>query len=758
MRSIARLAVRAPVAVLLTWIAAVIGLQAINVVTGPDMRDVFSLEGADSQAAYDLLGESFPELAGDVDLIAWRVSEGDVRDPAARDAAQGWLADIAEVDAVAAVVSPFEPQGAHQISADGTIAYAQVAYVDTAYNLELDGLEAVGAVVDEAHGSEVDGTAVTVGHVGQGASRLSDPEVGVGELLGIAIAAVILYFAFGTVRAATVPLISAVVALVGSLAALGLFSQLTPIALTAPLLSVLLGMGIGIDYALFIVNRHRTALRGGMEVRRSIVASITTSGRAVVFAGMTVFISLTGMLVPQVQFLSSLAIAAAITVVFSVAASVTLVPAMLTLLGMRVLSKRERAVLAASADASESAALSQEKAWSQEAQSGRFASLVERRPLWASVAALALLAVLAIPTLSMRLGSTDAGNDPAGTPTRVGYDLVADGFGEGSNAAMVVTVDLAPAAPVTQDALPPALIELTAALMDDGSVAATVGPLVNATGDTAVIHVIPVAGSQELDTEQLLERIRGDYAANAEAAGFPTHVGGAVATWADFTDRIADSLPVFFALVVGLSMLVLLVAFRSLMLPLIGAAMNMLSAAAAFGVVVAVFQWGWGRELIGTGDGAPIEPFVPLILFALLFGLSMDYQVFLVSRMAELWHSTGDNALAVRRGLAEVSRVIIAAASIMVVVFGSFVTSDARVMKLLGLGLAVAILIDAFVIRVFLMPAIMRLLGSRTWWIPAWLDRVLPHIDIDGATQSAGVHGESAVEDPAPAMVGAARR
>lgn len=758
MRSIARLSVRTPVVVILAWIAAVIGLQATNFAAGPDMRDVFSLDGADSQAAYDLLGESFPELAGDVDLIAWSVSEGSVLDPAARAAAEGWLADIAAVDAVATVVSPFEPQGAHQISADGTIAYAQVGYVDTAYNLELVDLEIVGETVHAAHGSEAGGATMTVGHVGQGASRLTDPEVGVGELIGIAIAAVILYFAFGTVRAATVPLVSAIVALGASLAALGLFSQLTPIALTAPLLAVLLGMGIGIDYALFIVNRHRTALRGGMELRRSIVASITTSGRAVVFAGMTVFISLTGMLVPQVQFLSSLAIAAAITVVFSVAASVTLVPAMLTLLGTRVLSKRERAALAVSADAPGSGAVSQEAAWSQEAQSGRFASLVERRPLWASVAALALLAVLAIPTLSMRLGSSDAGNDPAGAPTRIAYDLVAEGFGEGSNAAMVVTVDLSSAAPVSQDALPPALMELTGALMADGSVAATMGPLVNATGDAAVIHVIPMAGSQELDTEQLLERIRGDYAVTAEAAGFPTHVGGAVATWADFTDRIADSLPVFFALVVGLSMVVLLVAFRSLMLPLIGAAMNLISAAAAFGVVVAVFQWGWGAELIGAGDGAPIEPFAPLILFALLFGLSMDYQVFLVSRMAELWHSTGDNALAVRRGLAEVSRVIIAAASIMVVVFGAFVTSDARVMKLLGLGLAVAILIDAFVIRVFLMPAIMRLLGPRTWWIPAWLDRVLPHIDIDGTAHTAEAPGAAAAREPAPELVGAARK
>ncbi len=758
MRSIARLAVRAPVAVIIAWIAAVIGLQAVNIAAGPDMRDAFSLDGADSQAAYDLLGESFPELAGDVDLLAWSVSDGDVRDPALRDAAQEWLAEIAAVDAVATVVSPFSPQGAHQISADGTIAYSQIGYVDTAYNLDIDGLEAVGEVVHAAHGSQVNDTVMTVGLVGSGASRLTDPEVGVGELLGVAIAAVILYFAFGTVRAATVPLVSAIVALGGSLAALGLFSQLTPIALTAPLLSVLLGMGIGIDYALFIVNRHRTALRGGMEVRRSIVASITTSGRAVVFAGMTVFISLTGMLVPQVQFLSSLAIAAAITVVFSVAASVTLVPAMLTLLGMRVLSKREREVLAASGDASGSGTASQERAWSQEAQSGRFASLVERRPLWASVAALALLLVLAIPTLSMRLGSTDAGNDPAGSSTRIAYDLVAEGFGEGSNAAMVVTVDLSSAAPVTQDAPPQALMELTGALGDDNSVAAAMGPLVNAAGDAAVIHVIPVGGSQELDTEQLLERIRGDYAVTADTAGFPTHVGGAVATWSDFTDRIADSLPVFFALVVGLSMLVLLVAFRSLMLPLIGAAMNMLSAAAAFGVVVAVFQWGWGRELIGTGDGAPIEPFAPLILFALLFGLSMDYQVFLVSRMAELWHATGDNALAVRRGLAEVSRVIIAAASIMVVVFGSFVTSDARVMKLLGLGLAVAILIDAFVIRVFLMPAVMRLLGPRVWWIPAWLDRVLPHIDIDGTAHTAEAPGGAATHARAPELVGAARQ
>jgi RND superfamily putative drug exporter len=721
MKALAHLATRRPIAVLLGWVGLVVGLQLLVAVTGQDIRDTFSLPGTDSQEAYDLLDERFPTRSGDVDTIAYEVSTGSVTDPAVQAAVDALLQEIAAVPSVASIVSPYSAEGAGQISANGTIAYATVTYNDQAYNLPLEDIEAVEEAVIHADATEAGAIDLTIGQSGQPASRLNNPEVAIGELIGVGIAAIILFVAFGSLMATTIPLIGAIVALTGTMAVLGLTSHIEPVSTSAPLLAVLLGLGIGIDYALFIVNRHRLGLKAGRDVSASVVASVTTSGRAVVFAGVTVFIALGGMLVPQIAFLTSLAVAAAITVLFSVAASITLVPALLKLYGHRVLSKRERAHLAEHGPITATTV-----------EPGRFARLVERRPIVTSLVALGVLGALAVPALDLRLGTADQGNDPQGNLTRVAYDLISDGFGPGANGPLVIAVDLGEAGPLNPAAPPAALGALLSSLAADPEVVAVLGPLPNEAGDTVIIQAIPAGSPQDESTELLVERVRDTYAAVSGEAGLTVHVGGAVAGNMDFTDAIADSLPVFFLVVVGLSMLVLTVAFRSLVLPLVGAAMNMLSAAAAFGITVAVFQWGWGHQVIGIGEGGPIEPFAPLILFALLFGLSMDYQVFLVSRVAELWHATGDNNLAVKRGLAEVSRVIIAAASIMVVVFGSFVTSEARVMKLLGLGLAAAIFIDAFVIRVVLMPAIMRMLGKWNWWMPQWLDRILPHLDIDG--------------------------
>ena len=718
MRFLATLATRRPWLVIIGWLVAIVALFGINAATGSDLRDTYSLPGTDSEAAYDLLGERFPAQAGDTDTIPFQVSHGSVNDAAVRSDVEAMLAKVAAVPSVASIVSPYSPDAVAQISSDGTIAYATVTYDDQAYNLPIADIEQVAAAVADTNGQKAGDATVTVGHSGQAASRLANPTVGPGELIGLLIAAGILFAAFGSVTAATVPLISAITALAATNAGLGIVSSVSPITTSAPTLAVLLGLGIGIDYALFIVNRHRLGLKAGKTVRDSVVTATTTSGRAVVFAGITVFIALAGMFVPQIAFLSGLATAAAITVLFSVAASITLVPALLALYGHRVLSRRERAQLGSEAALAQSVP-----------QPGRFASIVERRPLVTSLVALAVLAILAAPALSLRLGNADQGNDPAESSTRVAYDLVAKGFGPGANGPLVIAVDLT--GPNAQASLT-AFVDRVAS---DTGVAAVVGPLMNPAGDTAVIQALPSTSPQSVETQELVERVRDTYV--PEATDITIHVGGTVASSLDFTTAIANSLPVFLLVVVGLSVIVLTVAFRSVVLPLVGAAMNLLSAAAAFGVVVAVFQWGWGHSLIGIGEGGPVEPFAPLILFALLFGLSMDYQVFLVSRIAELWHATGDNAVAVRRGLAEVSRVILAAASIMVVVFGSFVTSDSRVMKLLGLGLAAAVFVDAFVIRVVLMPAVMRLLGRANWWMPSWLDRVLPHLDIDAGDAEA---------------------
>jgi RND superfamily putative drug exporter len=726
MKALAGFSTRRPLLVVLLWIAAVLGLQVASAIAGPDFRDTLTLKASDSQAAYGLLAERFPELAGSADTIAWRVPDGSVTDPAAQAFISGVLAEVAAVPDVAGITSPFSPEGAGQVSRDGTIAFAQVHWDQSAHNLPIASVAKVGDIVSSANGTD----GLTVGLSGQAASRLTIPTLGRGEFIGLAIAALILFMAFGSLLATTVPLIGAIVAISAAIGALGLVSNFGPMPSSTPMLIVLLGLGIGIDYALFITNRHRRGLKAGRPIRESVIGATTTSGRAVLFAGATVFIALAGMYVPRISFLTALATSAAITVVFSVAASITLVPALLQLFGRRVLSRRERRALALDGGSAGGAA----------PMPGVVPRFIGRHPIVTSLAAFGLIVAIAGPALGLRLGNADQGNDPAGTTTRTAYDLIAEGFGPGSNGPLLIAVDLTGATSGT------ALTDLAARIAADPGVAAVIGPIPNAAGDAAIIQAIPATSPQDKATVDLVGRIRDVYGVAAGTEGLAVHVGGAVASNVDFTSSIAGSLPLFFAVVVGLSMFVLALAFRSLILPLVGAVLNLLSAAAAFGVIVAVFQWGWFHSIVGIGEGGPIEPFVPVILFALLFGLSMDYQVFLVSRIAELWHATGDNRLAVQRGLAEVSRVIVAAAAIMVAVFGSFVTSESRILKLLGLGLAAAVFLDAFVIRVTLMPAVMRLLGRANWWMPLWLDRILPHVDLDtGDDATPGSQGDAEV-------------
>lgn len=729
MKAIAEFSTRRPLLVVLLWIVAVLGLQGASAAAGTDFRDTLTLKASDSQAAYTLLAERFPELAGSSDTVAWHVSTGSVTDPAAQTVIAGVLAQIASSPNVAGITSPFTTEGAGQISADKTIAFAQVHWDQSGYNLPMSSIHTVANLVAAANGHD----GITVAQSGQAASRLTNPSLGLGEGIGLAIAALILFIAFGSLLATTVPLVGAIVAITGAIGTLGLVSNLGPLSTSAPMLSVLLGLGVGIDYALFITNRHRRGVKAGRPVRESIIGATTTSGRAVLFAGATVFIALAGMYVPRISFLTGLATSAAVTVVFSVAASITLVPALLQLYGMRVLSRRERRALAHD----------QGKGSGAPAEPGAVSTFIGHHPVVASLAAFGLIATIAIPALGLRLGNADQGNDPAGTTTRTAYDLVASGFGPGSNGPLLIAVDLTHAKSAS------ALQDLTSRIAADPGVAAVIGPIPDAARDAAIIQAIPTTNPQDKATVDLVNRVRDTYAVAGANEGLGVHVGGAVATNIDFTRSIANSLPLFFAVVVGLSMLVLALAFRSVVLPLVGALLNLLSAAAAFGIIVAVFQWGWFHSLIGIGEGGPIEPFVPVILFALLFGLSMDYQVFLVSRIAELWHATGDNRLAVRRGLAEVSGVIVAAAAIMVAVFGSFVTSESRILKLLGLGLASAVFLDAFVVRVTLMPAVMRLLGRANWWMPRWLDRILPHVDLDkGDAASAGAPEPATAREP----------
>lgn len=746
MRTLGVWSYRHPAVIVLLWLLAIGGVQVAAGMVGPDYRNSFALPETDSQAAVDLLDERFAEASGDADTLVVRSTEGSVNDPDVRVQVEELLAEVAAIDSVAGVRSPYGLMGAGQISPDGTVAYAAVQYATAGIEVPRDDLESLTDLVEDA-GTEA--LEVSVG--GQGVAALSTPQVGVGELIGVAFAALVLFIAFRSVVAMVLPIASAAAALGVATGLVRLGSNLVTISDVAPVLGVLLGLGVGIDYALLILNRHRTNLRAGMRLRESVATAMDTSGRAVVFAGVTVVIALGGLLVTGIEFLYGMALSAAVSVAFTVLAAGTLLPALLRIAGRRILSPADRRALAAG----------QLKRAPAGPGFTRWANLVARRPVALVLVAVAVLGIIAYPMLDLRLGTADQGNDPAGTTTRQAYDTLAEAFGPGVNGPLLIAVDLSndpipapagrpdegtarePAAaagrdPGRQAQVPAQLAGLIADLEDDPAVAGVSTPMANADGTAALLRVIPTTSPQDQATSDLIDRVRTDIAPAVEAAhGIQVHLGGPTATFDDFAERIQDALPAFISLVIGLSMLLLVLAFRSLVIPLVGALLNLLSAAAAFGIVVAVFQWGWGAELIGLGKAGPIEPFLPVVLFALLFGLSMDYQVFLVSRMHEEWVRTGDNATAVRTGHAATGKVIVVAASIMVFVFGAFVLGDARTIKLMGLGMAAAVLLDAFVIRLLIVPALMQRLGRANWWLPGWLDRVLPHLSIEGPSVTA---------------------
>jgi RND superfamily putative drug exporter len=481
----------------------------------------------------------------------------------------------------------------------------------------------------------------------------------------------------------------------------------------APILGALIGLGVGIDYALFIVTRHRRGLQSGLTPEEAVVTAINTSGRAVLFAGTTVCIALLGILVLGVTFLNGLAIASALVVVFTVAAAVTLLPAMLGVFGMRVLSRRQRKALA-TADTGQAP----QGFWA------RWAGTVQRRPAVMMVAAAVAMLVLAIPVLSLRLGSSDASNDPASSTTKQAYDLLADGFGPGFNGPLILVAQTSSA----RDAAALEALEQRLTRVPD---VVNVATLAVAHG-TEVIQVTPGTSPEAAATSTLITTLRNDTIPLAEhGSTLRVYVGGETATFADFAKVVSAKLPWFLVAIIGLSFLLLVVAFRSLLIPATAAVMNLLAAAASFGVLTAFFQWGWGTSAFGMGQPGPIEAFLPVVTLAILFGLSMDYQVFLVSRMNEEWVHRHDNHQAVRTGQTETARVITAAATIMICVFLTFAFTGQVDIAEFGIGLAAAVALDAFILRTVLVPAAMHLFGNANWWLPGWLDRRLPHLAIE---------------------------
>ncbi|MET7680188.1 MMPL family transporter [Streptomyces sp. NPDC005423] len=701
----ARWCYRHRLVVLLLWVGALFGLGLSASSAGTDYANVFSLPNTDSKSAYDLMEKAFPNSSGDTDTVVWKVGSGSVRDASVQSRIRPALDEIARMKGVGEVAGPYTgPRGAAQISKDGRIAYAQITFTERANAVPKD---LVQNVVDTAQKAERGGLEVALG--GQAIQRVQEPPTGLAEMVGILAAAVVLFLAFGSFYAMLLPIGVAVFGVGTGLFSTQLLSHTTDIPDLAPLLATLIGLGVGIDYALFIVTRHRRGLERGLEPEESAVIALDTSGRAVLFAGGTVCIALAGMLVTNLRFLDGVVVGTSLTVVLSVLAATTLLPALLGFLGPRVLSRRQRRKLAENGPAPERS----------DNLAARWSAAVQKRPRRIAALALVVMALLALPVLSLRLGATDQGNDDASTTTRKAYDLLAEGFGPGFNGPLQVVTSTGDTTALVKG------IEGTEGV-------ARVAALPPARGVT-VIQVVPTTSPQSQQTDDLIDTLRDKVIPEAGATG---HVGGVTAVSKDFASVTGDRLPLFVVTIIGLSFLLLLIAFRSLVVPLTAALMNLIAAAASFGVLVAIFQWGWGLSFLGLGKEGPINAFLPVIMLSLLFGLSMDYQVFLVSRMHEEWVHTKDNARAVRVGLAETSRVINSAALIMVCVFLAFVLSGDAGAATAGVGLAAAVALDAFILRTALVPAAMHLLGSSNWWLPDWLEKRLPHLAVEPKEES----------------------
>ncbi|MEU1482469.1 MMPL family transporter [Streptomyces sp. NPDC005752] len=710
MAAIARWCLTHRLAAVLIWLVALGGVATAAGFAGSAYSNDYEVPGTESGRAGELLEAGFKDLGGDTATVVWHTPDSTVRDGDVERTMTRTLHAIGALPGVGDVSGPYGETSPGQISADGRTAYATVTFDHRAGEIPPGQAQAVADTAQEAAGQ---GLQVELGGT---AAATEAPALHLSEAIGVVVAAVVLFLAFGSLAASLLPIATALVSVGTAYAGIVLLGHIMTVADFAPMLGMLIGLGVGIDYALFIVTRHRRGLRRGLSVHEAARNAVATTGRAVVFAGATVCVALLGMLVLRLSFLNGVAIAASLTVVLTVAASVTLLPALLSFIGMRALSRRERGRLAEHGPQSERAT----------GFAVRWSAFVERRPRLLGAVAAVLMAVLAVPTLSLHLGTSDQGNNPATATTRQAYDLLADGFGAGVNGPLTIAAHLDGA----DDRL--ALDGLPAELRGTEGVASVSPVTYNGSGDTAFLTVVPESAPQSQRTSELVDRLRHDVLPPVgENTSLRMHVGGVTASYDDFAEIIIGKLPLFVGVVVGLGCLLLLLAFRSLAIPLKAAVMNVAAVAASFGVVVAVFQWGWGSELLGLGSAGPIEPFLPVIMVSVLFGLSMDYQVFLVGRMYEEWLETGDNHRSVSVGLAETGRVINSAAVIMISVFLAFVLSGDRVIAMFGIALAAAVALDAFVLRTLLVPALMHMLGGANWWLPGRLDRLIPRISIE---------------------------
>ncbi|MEO6501379.1 MAG: MMPL family transporter, partial [Jatrophihabitantaceae bacterium] len=710
METLARFSVRRRWFVVAGWILFIVAAQALLAgLGGSDYRDDFKLPNTETQTVSRLLSEAgLDSQNGATATMVLRARSGAIADyaervqPALRKLCDGGFG-IASANSPYGLVScgqasspagPDSAAAAAQVSKDKTIGLVDLNWAEQQPTIaQITGVHDALKPVNSADlQAEFTGNAFQV---------LAEETGGVPpEVLGFLAALVILLLVFRTVGATVLPLVSAIAAMGSGLALIGLLSHLMAVASFANQLALLMILGVGVDYALFIVTRHRRNLMRGMSVEDSIVLALNTSGRAVLFAGTTVCIALMGLWALGVSFLYGVSLGTAIGVALTMVASLTLLPALLSFLGLKVLPRRQRKeVRAGTFDVSE-----HRDFWY------RWSHLVERRKLGLGAAALVLLAVLAIPFFSIRLGSSDQGNDPKASTTRAGYDLIAQGFGPGYNSGLQLVIS-GPGA--TDEAFLARVSQNLSGVTDVAPESVRALPVGR---EIALVTFKSTTSPQDERTTDLVKNLRGTVLPPLYAGtGNRIYVYGVTAIFVDFAKVLSAKMPIFFIAVIGLSFLLLMVAFRSLVIPLTAAVMNLLAAGASFGVIVAIFQWGWLSEALGIGGGGPIEAFIPVMFFAILFGLSMDYQVFLVSRMHEEWLHTRDNRRSITVGQGETGGIITAAAIIMIAVFGGFILGDARVIKLFGIGLASAVFLDAFVVRTVLVPSVMHLLGEANW-------------------------------------------
>jgi putative drug exporter of the RND superfamily len=743
--------------VLTGWLATLVVVVGLSQAGGSEFNSNFNLPNTDSQAAVSLLAKNFPAASGEGDQVVIQATHGDtVRSPSVNAAVGAALANVAKVPGVEAVSSPYSKQGAAQVSRDGTVAFARITWDKVPAKVtEADGRALIKAA------ESADGANQRISLGGQSIANAVSAGPGLSVAVGVIAALLILMLVFGgALFASLMPLLTAGVALIIATSVISLLTHVMDVASVSTDLAVLIGLGVGVDYGLFIISRHRSAVKAGASYEDAAAQALNTSGRTVLFAGMTVCIALLGQFALGVSFLYGLSVSSAIAVALTMATSLTLLPAMLGVLGPKVLSRRERAALKTNGAVS----VETHGFW---LNWGRF---VEARRVFVTIGALAIVLVIALPIFGLRLGSSDAGTEPSSYTTHRAYAALAGGFGAGFSGPLQLVGHTSSRTDVATFGR-----FLKAAARTPG-VASVTPPVTSPNGKVILATLYPSSSPQSKQTVALVNQLRDDVIPQSERGSrLSVHVGGVTATDIDFSNVLSEKLPLFIAVVVLLAFLLLMAVFRSLLIPVVASIMNLLSIGAALGALNAVFNWGWGGSILGLTGTSPIDAFIPVLMFSVLFGLSTDYEIYLVSRIQEEWRSqTRDRGVsvlstnAVRHdhdaivvGQAKSGRIIAGAAIIMVLVFGSFLLSGDRILQEFGFGLGFAVLIDALIIRSALVPAIMHLVGPANWAMPAWLDRIVPNLSIhDGDDPSGGPGadhpqdfpqgGEEPAEQPEP--------